>query len=472
MFGFGKKKKVEETVVQEKEPEYTCLFCGQKFKASEILFGWTLKNPDPEFRDNVFNSQLRKYQEMYYVDEKGVAHGLMEISRRMIQKDTCEVIKREPNGLPVLVRGYLEKSKKEQTATGDSFGFFDMGSMGNDNDIDEEEVQIVSSERLCPRCHFTLPEGFATDKVIQVGLLGGSRSGKTTYMAVVTEYLQKKMGMLNSGLEMAQVELLPECQKYQEALYLGQKKPIGATATTGTGFTFDKRVMPIVLRIKPVNTAFKPFFLVLQDIPGEYLLQKNSNLLLSSSIPKSTDLIMLVDINHFIRTAQQDGDEFGDYCPFDVSELFANVDSLSAAIPQGQLHSVQCALTKLDFWEYGDRERLNGAIFTNNCDDYHRQGIDVIRLGLVHDQINELLNGIGGNDQSGLLDNLIKTMDLEGKGIHQAYTAVASRIVPDHEDIIREQGADYQASLNVLEPLMNIFEWEDLLPEKAADSNQ
>ena len=33
------------------------------------------------------------------------------------------------------------------------------------------------------------------------------------------------------------------------------------------------------------------------------------------------------------------------------------------------------------------------------------------------------------------------------------------------------RGADYQTSLNVLEPLMNIFEWENLLPVKKEQEN-
>ena len=470
MFGFGKKKEKTEEIVQEQEQEFTCLFCKKKFKASEIIFGRTLNYPDPEYRDNVFNEQLRKYQSMSYVDPKtGAAYGLVPISRRIIDKKDYQIIKEEDNGLPLIVKGKLEKSKQKEQAVDedDGLGFNIDISQTSITGIDEDEAQIVSSERLCPRCHFTLPEGFANDPVIQVGLLGGSRSGKTTYMAVVTEYLQKKMGSLNSGLELAQVELLPECQKYQEALYLSQRSSIGAKATAIVGDTVDQMVMPIVLHIRPMNKAYKPFFMILQDIPGEYLLKKNDSYLLSSNIPMSTDLILLVDINHFIMTVQQDRESgFGGYCSQDVSELFDNIDTLGHTIPKGQLNSIQCTLTKLDFWISGEKERLDGAVFITNCDEAHRQGIDVNRLALVHDQLNQLLNGIGGEDQSGLLDNMVKSMNLEGTDIHKAYTAIASRRVPGHEEQIMNKGADYQSSLNVLEPLMNIFEWKHLLPTK------
>ena len=468
---FGKKKRKQQNNLPVQEKEYTCLFCKGKFKASEIIFGRTLGYPDPEFRDEVFNNQLNNYQAMTYVDQNGKAYGLVPISRRMIDMETCHVAKRETNGLPLIVTGTLEKSQSKQSTAGDNLGFSEGVAQTSAAGVNEDEITITTSERLCPKCHFTLPEGFADYPVVQIGLLGGSRSGKTTYMAVLTEYMLNKMGMLNSGLEMARVELLPECQKYQEALYLSQRNPLGAKATPIVGEIKDQMVMPIVLEVRPVDESYSPFFVVLQDIPGEYLLQSNQSHLLSSNIPKSTELILLVDINHFIETSQQeDASEFGDYCKQNVNELFTNISTLGHTIPKNQLNSVQCTLTKLDFWISGEPDRLENAIFANNCDDAHRNGINVNRLGLVHDQINSLLDGIGGEDQSGLLDNLIKSMNLEGTNIHKAYTAVASRIVPGHESQVREKGADYQSSLNVLEPLMNIFEWKHLLPVKEEET--
>ena len=465
MLLFGKKNKNTEPVVQEKE--YTCLFCKKKFKANEIEFAMTLNYPDPAYSDVKFNEQLSQYQQMRYRDEKtGKTYGLTAISRRMFDRKKWEVIAKEDNGLPLIIRGPLEKGETEHVAADDGLSFDDDNLSNGFNAENSDEV-FQSDERLCPHCHFTLPEGFDDEKVIQIGLLGGSRSGKTTYMAVVTEYLQKKLGTLNSGLELARVELLPESQKYQEALYASQRSPSGAGATPIVGDIKDQMVMPIVIHIKPDESQqFKPFFVIFQDIPGEYLQPKNKKFLINSNIPKSNHLILLVDINHFIKTEQKKSEEFGGYCKQDVSELFTNIDALGNVIPDGQLQSVQCTLTKLDFWKNEEGDRLNGAIFTINCDEAHRQAIDQNRLTLVHDQISTLLNGIGGDDQSGLLDNLLKSMDLSGKKVHYAYTAIASRIVPGYEDSIRTEGADYQFSLNVLEPLMNIFDWEGVLPVK------
>ena len=465
MFSWGKKtetaaKKTERTA-KNTERTYSCLFCKRKFNKDQIVFGVTLKTPDPAYSDDIFNQQLRVYQHKSFSDDNGEEYGLRPISRRMVDYKSYKgkIIKHEENGLPLVVEGLLEK--KEQKTDGLSYG--ENEDAQNMSDIDDEI--ILSDERLCPYCHFTLPRGFADEQVYQIGLIGGSRSGKSTYMAVVTEYLREKMGRLNSGLNLAQVELLPECQKYQEALYHSQRKPLGAEADAIANEIKDQMIMPIILHIKPLDESYKPFFIVFQDIPGEYLLPENRKHLINSNIPQSNHIILLVDINHFIKTEQQsEHSDFGAYCKQKVSDIFVNIDALGEVIPADKLKSVQCALTKLDFWIKEDPQLLETE-FAHNCDDNHKDAIDVERLGIVHDQIVDSLMNIGGNDQSGLLDNLLASMKKNGT-VHCAYTAIASRIVPGHETQIRKNGADYQSSLNVLEPLMNIFDWEHALPVK------
>jgi len=485
MWPFGKKKKkdIEETPVPKPaEPEYTCLFCRKKFHANQIVFARTLRTPDAEFRDEIFDEKLSQYQRMNAATADGRQLGLSTVFRRMMDMNTCEVVAREKNGLPLAVRGKLKGRQHENMAQEDNLRFSEFGfSESYGSDVDEEE-EVLAQERLCPYCHFTLPEGFATDRVIQVGLLGGSRSGKTTYMAVVTEYLKNKMGSLNTGLELAKVEILPECQKYQEALYYRQRETKGADTTPIVGEIRDQMIMPIIIHLTPLNDQYPPFFLVFQDIPGEYLIPnpQTRDLLTGSNIPRSNALIMLVDVNHFIYSLQhprlEPGEreidsEFGGYCKQDVNTLFNNLEYLSFVIPKGQLNSVQCVLTKLDFWIEEERDRIGDTLFVLPGDDAHRKEIDEDRLILVHDQIEAMLNGIGGEDQSGLLNALVKSMHLEDTKVHRSYSAVASRIVPGHEEQLRQNGADYQTSLNVLEPLMNIFAWEHVLPVKPSEYN-
>lgn len=463
MCSWGKRK---EAAGKKDEKKYTCLFCKKTFTKDEIVFGLTLNPYDPAYYDDIFNQQLENYQHKSYIDEKGVMYGLRPVSRRMIdlKSEKTKIIASESNGLPLVVEGPLISNEQRMEIKDDRLSF---SENENSHDLDAGKEEIIrTTERLCPHCHFTLPKGFADDKVIQIGLVGGSRSGKTTYMAVVTEYLQKKMWNLNSGLNLAEVELLPECKKYQEALYFSQRTPLGAEATPIVRAITDQMIMPIIMRIRPEQAAFKPFFIVFQDIPGEYLLPENRHFLINSNIPQSNHIIFLIDINHFIKTKQQkDGSEFGAYCTQDVNDLFANIEALGEVLPENQLKSIQCTLTKLDFWKDAD-PHLNEAQFTKNCDEEHKEAIDINRLEIVHNQLIDYLNNIGGSDQSGLLDNLLARMHIRGETVHRAYTAIASRIVPGHEDQIKEQGADYQSSLNVLEPLMNIFEWEDALPEK------
>ncbi len=474
MWLFGKKKKEQEKEVVDvkpADPEYTCLFCGKKFKESEIVFARTLRTPDEMYRDRIFAAKLGEYQAMDALDADGNRVGLTKnVFRRIIQKDGCQVIAREPNGLPLQVVGTLEKAQEETTSMGDGLGFSDQFFDTDDSAFKEEDTTVKSSERICPHCHFTLPEGFSTDKVVRVGLLGGSRSGKTTYMAVVTEYLKNKMGRFGSGLELADIKLLPECQRYQEALYIKQQPAKGAESTPIVGDIKDQMILPMIMHVTPVNENYKPFFLILQDIPGEYLQPETEHFLIQSKIPKPNVLIMLVDINHFIRTEQQERKEFGGYCPMDIPTLFENLGALGYNIPKGRLNSLQCTLTKLDFWIEEEGDKLNNTVFIYNCDDAHKGAIDEDRLDLVHRQITEKLRNIGNVDQSGFLDSIKKSLKYDGD-VNIGYTAIASRIVPQHEEQLIAHGADYQMSLNVLEPLMNIFSWEHLLPIKDSNAN-
>ena len=431
---------------------YTCLFCRKQFTKDQIVFSIRPKAQDPAYNDVVFNQQLAKYKHKSYIDENGKEYGLHPISRRMLSQDSekTKVIKWEINGLPLVVQGPLDNH------------------MQSSENSEIEEKPVKSSERLCPYCHFTLPIGFADEKVYQIGLIGGSRSGKTTYMAVATEYLQEKLGSRASGLNLAQAELLPECKEYQEALYLSQRNPLGAEPDSITGNIIDQMIMPIILHIKPHDKNFRPFFLVFQDIPGEYMKDDNRTYLINSNIPLSDHIILLVDINHFIKTDQQNNcSEFGGYCNQKVSEILNSLEPLGQVMPKNNmLKSFQCMLTKLDLWMDED-QGVKDSIFSKNCDDEHKNAIDSDRLEIVNKQLIEFLKYIGGNNQSGLLDNALQCITYEeSEDINYAYTAVASRIVPGHEDQIRRNGADYQSSLNVLEPLMNIFRWENALPIK------
>ena len=87
----------------------------------------------------------------------------------------------------------------------------------------------------------------------------------------------------------------------------------------------------------------------------------------------------------------------------------------------------------------------------------------------ISDQVCQRLSCAGGRDQSGLMDVMLRSLNLEEKGIHKAYTAIASRMVPGNEDMFQRKGIDFSTSLNVIEPLLNIFSWADLLPHDSEE---
>ena len=123
-------------------------------------------------------------------------------------------------------------------------------------------------------------------------------------------------------------------------------------------------------------------------------------------------------------------------------------------------------LTKLDFWLDANPEVGKGTVLAKNGNEEHRGSISDVRLDSISRQVNHRLKNVKGD---GLMEVMMKNLGMKDAGIHTAYTAVASRMVPGNEQVFEKIGIDYDTSLNVIEPLLNIFSWGDLLPH---DSNE
>ena len=197
---------------------------------------------------------------------------------------------------------------------------------------------------------------------------------------------------------------------------------------------------------------------------------ENQDKLINSAIPQSTDLISLVDINSLTWTRMQDDKTYGDYCILEPNELFKNFHVLGSELSKyNQLKTIQLCLTKLDFWLDADEKVGKGTVLARNGNEEHRESISDRRLADISDQVCQRLSCAGGRDQSGLMDVMLRSLNLEEKGIHKAYTAIASRMVPGNEDMFQRKGIDFSTSLNVIEPLLNIFSWADLLPHDSEE---
>ncbi len=453
------------------EKKCRCLFCGAEFQAKDIEFYVTTQK-EIEFYDMKYENHISQY--------KGIENTEAPYRVEIEWADDPEhcVIIWDESGLPETVRGTIKIPEGYTSQSSmDSLGFgglFSTGENEEENKEIDDDGNIISesSQRVCPECHMTLMKGFNTDKIIRVGLVGGMRSGKTTFMIVASKYLEKRFeGEGDIDFHLGNVRLTPESKKFVDELYTNGIHP---TFKSSAGLKMqDPPVLPVIMRIIPNDKTYRPFILILQDIPGEYMNPdiETEELLACSEINKSTDLIMFVDSNHFVTTWQKDpdkntGSQYGDYCNTLLNDLFQNYEVLGGRLNTKSLKSIQIAITKLDFLIEAD-QRLKAAVFSKSGDACHKDTISEKRLNAVNMQIKSVLGSqkFGGYGCGDLIEKITNPMNAS-PDTKRFYTAVASKYVPGNTDKFDGSGIDvhYEYSLNVLEPLLNIFASHHLLP--------
>ena len=449
-----------------------CLFCNAEFQAKDIQF-FVSAPKEGDFYDSKYEKHISQYKGIEDTD----APYRVEVDWSSDPQNN--VINWDENGLPETVKGALKLPDGYSSQGGNSSlgfgGFFGFGNQEQIIQPDEENGQIISesSTRVCPECHMTLIKGFDSDPVIRVGLLGGTRSGKTTYMVVASKYLEKRFaGNGDLDVHLGGVRFVTESKKFIDRLYEDGIKP---TVKDEISLQMkDPPVLPVMMRITPNNEAYKPFILILQDIPGEYMDPdaETEELLACSGINNSTDLIMFVDSNHFVETRQRNhelnaDDQFGEYCEKELNDLFSNYEVLGGRLNVKALKSIQIAITKLDFLIEADK-RLEAAIFSHSGDMQHKNAISEKRLDLVNRQIKALLGAkeYGGYGCGNLVERIANPLKASLDTTRLTYTAVASKYVPGNDEHFDHSGIDvhYEYSLNVLEPLLNVFISHNLLP--------
>ena len=443
-----------------------CIFCGGEFQAKEIQFCINRKGvQNPDWYDQVYEEHLAIFKDCD-----------LEVPYRQWldwADDPKNVLVWEENGsIPKVVSGTLRDDDEENNTSGFGFGAglgfgnFAAHQSEKEDEGDKEKEKFESSIRVCPKCHMTLPEGFMSYPIVRVGLLGGPRSGKTTYMTVATQYMLNRFGDLDNGLELGDVQIVPECEEYIEKLYrVSNEETVGLSPTTiNDDGPKDPPILPIVLLVTPYESG-EPFYLIMQDIPGEYFKAENRDMLSNSGIRNSTDLIMLVDVNHFVKTRQQSSEEYGEYCRMELSRLFGNLRYLGERMDRDKLNSIQICITKIDFWAEADRKIASSGIGMP-ADDLHRGKISEDRMDKVSRTIRAALSSIPNHDYSKLIDNMQKQLGLkDGTGFKKAYSAVSSRNMQNVETEMGDE-FDYSRSINVVEPILRILGWHGLLPVK------
>lgn len=170
----------------------------------------------------------------------------------------------------------------------------------------QEPVQwqdVILTNRICGHCHCSLPEGFGTDPVVRIGMLGGARCGKSTYIYKAADEMRHGFG---GRLSLGEVALPAETKMQIDQL---AEQNIGAAGIEKT--VLEDRgmlipgVFPAVMHILPNDDAYAPFFLVFQDIPGELMAQSHHRINDYPSLLGSDILFALVDVNQLTETERR-----------------------------------------------------------------------------------------------------------------------------------------------------------------------
>ncbi|MFD5563745.1 TRAFAC clade GTPase domain-containing protein [Kitasatospora griseola] len=147
--------------------------------------------------------------------------------------------------------------------------------------------QAVSTFRICPVCHSTLPAQFGLVDNRLIAMVGAKASGKTVYMTVLLHELMNRVGSAGGfALMAADDETMTRFDSdYQDPLYQGGELFHG----TRTAVANDHRVDPLVFRFgverrrllgaRPEHTLLSFFDTAGEDFSSQESVQLNTRYL-------------------------------------------------------------------------------------------------------------------------------------------------------------------------------------------------
>lgn len=392
--------------------EYECLFCGGRFTAEQVLFADEIENakeaaPDPVL-SRFFDGFIRAPQKA----PTQLIHSWNELPKTSLTIRKGEVIpasirvRRKGGVLPTVDEPEQQVSGNDTDQAMGALSRLSRGVNAAETPVQLGQPNLQATvrqfimadhvatltKRICPHCHCTVPDGIGQSPVYRIAMLGGSASGKTTYMILAASQMVRHEGnTLNNLLQMAEGWLVGESNPYFKELYAAymEDRLEGTQKDTAT----YRPVFPMVLKIKP-RDGYKPFFLVIQDFPGEGMQDLNF-LANSTGILRAHGAILLVDPAQMMafglsnaRTRQPEGQ----HC----------LDPLS----------VTCEILNPQLWRFEKLQRIVLAI--NKLDCLYQATppqTPVLQLGSFPqlDEGNLMSNHKGMISQSAL-DNLHQTV--------------------------------------------------------------
>lgn len=518
---FGGKKRMEQQapVYPAKIETLVCPFCGGDFKVEELVFA--IKTDATEVAPD---QRYRNFLEKEFLPTGKMSERRMKFMNGWRASDVEKWDEHAP-GIPLITKGLFYAPVNEDKAVDMiGVGLDDLGLFGDAMDEPGMMVSVAPKEdkgeearseyRLCPRCHSELPEGLGAYREIVIGLYGGKRSGKTTFMSVAATYLLECLDSFGLGHAM----IMEESREVLEQLY---RKACDSKGTDPT--VTGKPSFPIGMTIMPNDRNYPPFFLIFQDSPGE-AAEDDHVALIKHPFVKATAFLGIIDVNMFVLTpegkalreareslqmleeelrmlsslkakaggdadliakldverkekeaqlfrAKQESGSLGlSICTTQYGDIFGAPKFASF---MNRLRSVQLVLTKMDRWMEAHAAEQKELIYCSELirdhTQAHRKAIDARHLEFADAQIRSLLRlypeaGLTDDDGGTIIDWAAKLLKMEHG--HKAFTGISSK--PNLNENIDGNKFMYKESMNILDPILNICRWEKLLPVKEA----
>lgn len=293
---------------------YTCLFCNRSFEKEQVLFADEIavtRNVAPDATQAAFFSHdfvrapktvpTQLWHRWNYSNPTGCMFDGEEMPKIITVRRMDGKLPEGPVSEPSAANDQSRLIAEKMMALDD------MATPGIPTKPAQEHESLLSmvlgsigpedtkrlDKRICPYCHCIVPKGIGRLPVYRIAMLGGKASGKTTYMLLAASQLvqrNNRHSVLGDELELARGSLVGESALFFDEMFdlcrIGQ--------LPSTQMTENKSVFPLVMCIEPYDNAISPFFLILQDYPGEGM--GNGTFMINNpGILDANGVILLVD---------------------------------------------------------------------------------------------------------------------------------------------------------------------------------
>ncbi len=254
--------------------------------------------------------------------------------------------------------------------------------------------------RQCPHCGGLLPQRLDDLDTEFVGIVGGSSSGKSHYIASLVRQIEQERALDSLGC----VDLYPIVpkvgQEYVQRYYtwLYQRRELIPEVQAAAGFT-EPLVYVLVFQRKNMLPRVKQVNLILLDVAGEELLEAQAqNEQIMRYIAGATGLIFLVDpftipaLSEWIPVHLRQGQVGPE--GFRILDAIAHVWRHHRGMREGQALPLPTAITvtKSDLLRYVVENPRAAFLSRPN----YTGGYQALQLPQVNEEVQEVLQRYGG----------------------------------------------------------------------------